>query len=111
MIYITIRTLSDTYGCHKGWICVYFVKVMGTRKQPANDSAKVPNRSTAILLFSTLVDTTWRLFVPTIGLTLIGVAADNYWDTKPWITVIGIIVGTVLAFGLILQQLKKVKSQ
>lgn len=84
---------------------------MGTREQPANDSAKVPNRSTALLLFSTLVDTTWRLFVPPIGLTVLGVIGDNHWSTKPWLTVIGVIAGTVLAFVLTFQQLKKVKSQ
>lgn len=64
-------------------------------------------RSAAILLLRTAGDTTWRMFVPTIGLTVLGVAADNYFGSKPWGTTVGIIVGSALATFLIRAQLKK----
>ena len=70
-----------------------------------------PDVSTVVLLIGTIGDTTWRMFVPTIGLTLLGVYGDNLLQMKPWLTVAGIILGTLIATLLIRNQLKKVKNK
>lgn len=68
-----------------------------------------PDRSTVILLLSTIGDTTWRMFVPTIGFTILGVIADRQLGTKPWMTTLGIIIGVIVAGLLVRRQLQKVK--
>lgn len=63
------------------------------------------DRST-MLVFGTIADTTWRLFVPTIGLTLLGAWADRQWGITPWMMIAGIVLGTVIAVLLVRQQLR-----
>ncbi len=73
-------------------------------------STKPPQQTTVVLLLGTIGDTTWRMFVPTIGLTLLGVWGDNTFHTKPWFTLAGIVVGTAIATLLVLKQLKNVQK-
>lgn len=70
------------------------------------NQTRPPEKSTVFLLLGTIADTTWRMFVPTIGLTILGVYLDNTISSKPWMTVLGIIIGTVIAGELIRRQLK-----
>ena len=44
--------------------------------------------------------------VPTVGLFLLGDWADRQFVTKPWLMFAGLIVGIVLAAGLITHQIK-----
>jgi hypothetical protein len=67
-----------------------------------------PPQSTVVLLLGTIADTTWRMFIPIIGLTLLGVFGDNTYHTKPWLTVVGIVAGVTVASLLVIRQLKKV---
>ncbi len=69
-----------------------------------------PDRSTVILLLGTMADTTWRMFIPTIGLTVLGLLADKQLHTTPWIMILGIIVGSWVAYMLVRRQIKKVKQ-
>lgn len=82
---------------------------MSTSQNDSGDQPVPPTKSTVVLLLNTIGDTTWRMFVPTIGFTILGVIADNSFKTKPWMTIAGIIVGVVLATLLIRRQLKKVQ--
>jgi hypothetical protein len=63
--------------------------------------------NTVGLLF---LDTSTRLFVPSVGGTVLGLWAVNAWDTKPWFTLIGVTLGTAIAFLLIYIQLKGIKK-
>lgn len=83
---------------------------MGTQALKTGDTHKVANNGTAVMLFLTILDTTWRLFAPTIGLTVIGVVLDNMFQTKPWFTAIGVTIGALVSFLLVYQQLKRIKS-
>lgn len=83
---------------------------MSTSPKNRDDQPTPPDTSTVVLLLGTIGDTTWRMFVPTIGMTLVGVAADNTFGTKPWLTVAGIMFGTALAALLVRRQLQKVKK-
>ena len=80
--------------------------------QPSDDPApRTASRSTVLLLLGTMGDTSLRLFVPTIGGTALGLWIDNNFATKPWATVIGVTIGTVLAISLVHMQLKKVNRE
>lgn len=74
------------------------------------DTSSAPSYSSTVLILGTVADTTWRLFVPTIGGTIIGIIIDNIYGTKPWATIIGVSVGTALSIGLIYLQIRKVQK-
>ncbi len=65
----------------------------------------------ALLLFVTVLDTTWRAFVPTIGGTILGIMLDNTLHTAPLMTTILIIVGFILSALLIILQIRSVRRQ
>lgn len=72
-------------------------------KRPAGSA----RRNQLIQLGLVIADTTWRMFVPIIGLTVLGVWGDRSFGTKPWLTACGIVVGVVIAGWLIKGQLKQ----
>ena len=59
---------------------------------------------------TTIADTTWRMFVPSVGFTLLGVWADAEWNTKPWLMVAGIIIGAASAYLLVSRQIARLKG-
>jgi len=74
----------------------------------ANNSDKTPtDKSAVILLFTIAADTTWRMFVPIIGGTILGVWADNTMASKPLWTIVGIAAGIVIAALLVRQQMNR----
>ncbi len=81
---------------------------MSTSPNPNGAAPTPPDKTTVILLLSTIGDTTWRMFVPTIGFTILGVLADRQFNMKPWMTGLGIVVGVAIAALLIRRQLQKV---
>ena len=66
---------------------------------------------TARVLLGTIGDTTWRMFVPSVGFTLLGVWADAQLGTKPWLMVVGIVVGCTGAALLVKKQISGIKSR
>lgn len=79
-----------------------------------NDGDKTPvpiDASTVTMLVGTIGDTTWRMFVPTIGMTILGLLADKWLQTTPWIMIAGIGIGIWLAYLLVKRQLKKVQQK
>ena len=76
---------------------------MSTSKSPKDTP---PQRSTVILLLSDIGSTTWRMFLPTIGLALLGQIGDSMTGfTAPWLMLTGAFVGACLAGLLIKKQL------
>lgn len=61
-----------------------------------------------MLIFATIADTTWRMFVPVLAGVLGGLWIDNQLGTKPLYTFIGLGVGVLLAALLVWAQLRKV---
>jgi Putative F0F1-ATPase subunit Ca2+/Mg2+ transporter len=83
---------------------------MSTSSDKPGDSPTPPKSqdvSTVLLLLGIAGDTTWRMFVPVIGLTALGIWGDRSFETKPWLTIVGLAIGTGLAALLVRQQLKK----
>ncbi len=64
----------------------------------------------AHIILGTLLDTTWRMFVPVVLFTLIGYGIDAGFNTQPTATVIGLAIGVISSFGLVAIQLKKITN-
>lgn len=77
-------------------------------KTPTHPKETPPRISpTVVLLLGTIADTTWRLFVPTVLLALIGAHFDIKYAIAPIFTVLGSIIGAAIAGYLVYRQLKK----
>lgn len=61
-------------------------------------------KSTAVLLLSDIADTTWRMFVPTVGLAAFGFMLDQRLATTPWLFILGFIIGCLIT-GLLIKRL------
>ena len=83
---------------------------MGASQDDGDKKPTPPDKSTVVLLLGTIADTTWRMFVPTIGLTILGLVADKMLRTTPWLMTLGIILGVLAAFVLVRRQIKDVKK-
>lgn len=71
----------------------------------------IPKSGDVLILFATVADTTWRLFVPTLGGVLLGIWMDRTTNNRPVWTIIGVICGTMVSLGLVYLQLKGVKRK
>lgn len=80
-------------------------------KRPVSDGQKSTEVETVSVLLATIGDTTWRMFVPAVGLTLVGVWADAQLETKPWLMIAGIVLGCFGSFLLVKKQLAGIKSR
>lgn len=74
-----------------------------------NGGHDTPPQPGAAYLIMSMMDTTWRMFVPTVGLLLVGNALDEHFGTKPWLLLAGAIAGGAIAAILIKLQLAKGK--
>lgn len=81
-----------------------------TSPQKKGDEKSLPPKQSTVLLLLTIADTTWRAFIPTVGFTILGLVADKLFGTKPWLMILGIILGMALAVWLVRLQMKKVKN-
>lgn len=75
-----------------------------------SDKTTVKPKSAVNLLLVTVLDTTWRAFVPTIGGTFIGIGLDHTFNVAPWFTIAMIAIGFLTSGILITIQLKGVRK-
>src|ERR1700754_2711043 len=52
-----------------------------------------------------LADTTWRISVPVLLFAGAGIVADRSWGSKPWLTLLGTLIGFGCAALLVKRQL------
>lgn len=78
---------------------------------PSGTPNEPPTQSTVLLLLGTIADTTWRMFVPIIGLLLFGFWLDNRYATLPWATIVLTIIGIAVAAELVRRQLTNVNKK
>ncbi len=78
--------------------------------QPHRDESPTPpNKSTVVLLLKEIGDTTWRMFVPILGGTILGVVCDKQFGTYPIAVIAGIVIGVTITGLLIWKQLKRIR--
>lgn len=75
---------------------------------PANDTG---NSGAMMILARTMIGTMWRMFLPTIGLTLLGLWLDNVSGMKMRWLLVGIISGAIISVILVALQIAKIKQQ
>lgn len=76
--------------------------------KPVVKSGKNPEVDVMWAIIGTLGDTTWRMFTPSIGFTLLGVWADSHFGTKPWLMFAGIALGFACAGLLVWRQYQRI---
>lgn len=74
------------------------------------DETSLPPKHSTVLLMLTIADTTWRLFIPLVGSTILGLWVDKQIGTKPWLMIAAMLVGAMIALLLVRNQIKKVKQ-
>ncbi|MBF1038793.1 MAG: hypothetical protein HXL01_01130 [Candidatus Nanosynbacter sp.] len=74
----------------------------------ANDTG---DSGAMMILARTMIGTMWRMFLPTIGLTLLGLWLDNVSGMKMRWLLAGIISGTIISVILVALQIAKIKQQ
>ena len=74
----------------------------------ANDTG---NSGAMMILARTMIGTMWRMFLPTIGFTLLGLWLDNVSGMKMRWLLAGIISGAIISVILVALQIAKIKQQ
>ena len=74
----------------------------------ANDTG---NSGAMMILARTMIGTMWRMFLPTIGLTLLGLWLNNVSGMKMRWLLAGIISGAIFSVILVALQIAKIKQQ
>lgn len=74
----------------------------------ANDTG---DSGAMMILARTIIGTMWRMFLPTIGLTLLGLWLDNVSGMKMRWLLTGIISGAIISVVLVALQIAKIKQQ
>ena len=69
------------------------------------------NSGAMMILARTMIGTMWRMFLPTIGLTLLGLWLDNISGMKMRWLLAGIISGAIISVILVALQIAKIKHQ
>ena len=75
---------------------------------PANDMG---DSGAMMILARTMIGTMWRMFLPTIGLTLLGLWLDNVSGMEMRWLLAGIISGAIISVILVALQIAKIKQQ
>jgi len=81
-----------------------------TDKPDKQTDSTVSAQQVVSMVWATFGDTTWRLFVPSVGGCILGVWADNSWGTTPLMIIIGTALGISCAIWLVVLQYRKVKG-
>jgi F0F1-type ATP synthase assembly protein I len=81
--------------------------------QPAQHNATTKSQKTALSsrpqlrVGRELLDTTWRMTAPVVLCAGLGIMLDRGLNTKPWLTLVGMIIGFGLAGLLVKLQLDR----
>jgi hypothetical protein len=63
------------------------------------------------VIATTFLDTTWRIAVPVVMFAALGIWADRSFGSKPWLTLLAVVIGFVLAGLLLKRQLDAVMKE
>ncbi|HJQ08708.1 MAG TPA: AtpZ/AtpI family protein [Candidatus Saccharimonadales bacterium] len=74
------------------------------------NSRSVKSQSVLATIGMDFLDTTWRIAVPVVALTLLGIFIDRRFDTAPGITLVMAVTGFVIAGLLVKRQLSRAEQ-
>lgn len=80
---------------------------MADTSAPTPQSQAARSKSVALPVLIDMADTTWRMFVPTVGMLLVGRHFDLKFGTKPWLMLAGVAFGALIAAMLIKNQMTR----
>lgn len=83
---------------------------MSTSSNQGESNHKSTDRSAVVLMLMDIADTTWRMFIPTLSLSIVGMLLDDTYNTGPWLAATGALSGAVVAGLLIKKQFSKLKN-
>lgn len=77
-----------------------------------SDASQTTKRplSAPMIIIATALDTTWRLFAPTLGGVFLGIWIDSIFNIAPFATIVCLILGTILSIVLVIRQLNSVRK-
>jgi hypothetical protein len=78
-----------------------------TTKPDKPEPSTPQTEASTLALLAAMADTTWRMFTPPALLVGGGIWADLKFHSKPWLTVLGAVVGLGLSVLLVRRQLGK----
>ena len=58
----------------------------------------------------TFLDTTWRIATPVILFTVLGIVGDRHFGSKPWLTLLAVLIGFLFAVLLVKRQIQAVQK-
>jgi uncharacterized membrane protein YfcA len=58
----------------------------------------------------TFLDTTWRIATPVVLCTFVGIYADRHLGTKPFLTLLAVVIGFGAAVLLVKKQIQEVEK-
>lgn len=64
-----------------------------------------------MVIYMTIADTTWRMFVPVLLGALLGYVVDKWLASRPIGVISGLGIGIVLAVLLVVMQYKRIARQ
>jgi F0F1-type ATP synthase assembly protein I len=84
---------------------------MNQAADKTTNSSSGKNPSVLGAIGTDLLDTAWRIAIPVIVCTVLGIVADRRLDTAPWITFPAVVVGFVVSGWLVKRQLKALEER
>jgi len=79
---------------------------MRTKSESQPERPAASSRKAVLELIVDMADVTWRMFVGPAVLVPAGLWADLKYDTKPWLTVLGLVLGLCASVLLVRSQLR-----
>lgn len=79
-------------------------------QEPGRTTKTQSGLSGPMLILATALDTTWRVFIPPIGGTFLGIWLDHTFNITPVATIVCLILGTIVSLLLIVKQLRDVQG-
>jgi F0F1-type ATP synthase assembly protein I len=89
-------------------------------KKSATDAPRTPNTEVTgpspsalrqLRIGQALLATTWRIVVPVVLFTGLGIYGDLHIGSKPWLTLLGVTIGFALAGVMIARLLKESENE
>ena len=79
---------------------------MRTKSESKPERDEADGQKYALELMISMADVTWRMFLGPAVMVPAGLWADLKYGTKPWMTILGLVLGLVVSVVLVRVQLR-----